>query len=57
MILITAMCLILLFCYLMLNSDGSTPLMAASWNGQHNIVALLLQHGADVNATNVYVFG
>lgn len=32
------------------NTDGQTALHAAIANGHHNIVDLLLQHGADINA-------
>ena len=29
---------------------GDTPLISAAWIGSHEIVALLLQRGADINA-------
>src|SRR5947207_4014133 len=34
------------------DSDGSTPLHCAAWKGHSEVVALLLDHGADVNARN-----
>lgn len=34
------------------DSDGSTPLHCATWKGHREIVALLLDAGADVNAQN-----
>ena len=34
------------------DSDGSTPLHCATWKGHHNVVAALLEAGADVNAVN-----
>jgi ankyrin repeat protein len=34
------------------DSDGSTPLHCATWKGQEQIVAALLEAGADVNAVN-----
>ena len=34
------------------DSDGSTPLHCASWKGHPEVAALLLDHGADVNAKN-----
>src|ERR1700736_5616655 len=34
------------------DSDGSTPLHCATWKGHPEIVALLLEAGADVNAKN-----
>jgi ankyrin repeat protein len=35
-----------------LDKDGSTPLHCATWKGQQEVVALLLDSGADVNAHN-----
>jgi len=35
-----------------LDKDGSTPLHCATWKGQQEVVALLLESGADVNAHN-----
>ncbi len=32
--------------------DGSTPLHCAAWKGHVAVVRLLLDHGADINATN-----
>ncbi len=34
------------------DADDSTPLHCATWKGHQNVVAVLLEHGADVNATN-----
>jgi ankyrin repeat protein len=34
------------------DSDGSTPLHCATWKGHTDVVALLLNAGADVNAEN-----
>ena len=34
------------------DSDGSTPLHCATWKGHTEVVALLLDAGADVNARN-----
>jgi ankyrin repeat protein len=34
------------------DTDGSTPLHCACWKGHHDLVALLLNAGADPNATN-----
>ena len=34
------------------DKDGSTPLHCAVWKGHQQVVALLLQAGADVNAQN-----
>ena len=34
------------------DSDGSTPLHCATWKGHPELVALLLDAGADVNARN-----
>lgn len=34
------------------DKDGSTPLHCATWKGQQEVVALLLESGADVNAHN-----
>lgn len=34
------------------DKDGSTPLHCATWKGQTEVVALLLEAGADVNAHN-----
>ena len=34
------------------DKDGSTPLHCAVWKGHEEIVAFLIQAGADVNATN-----
>jgi ankyrin repeat protein len=34
------------------DKDGSTPLHCATWKGHQQIVALLLDVGADVNAQN-----
>jgi ankyrin repeat protein len=34
------------------DEDGSTALMAAAWEGQHDMVKLLLEYKADVNARN-----
>jgi ankyrin repeat protein len=34
------------------DKDGSTPLHCATWKGQQEVVALLLEGGADVNAHN-----
>lgn len=34
------------------DSDGSTPLHCATWKGHPEVVALLLDAGADVNAAN-----
>lgn len=36
------------------DSRRNTPLMAVSWYDRENIVRLLLDHGANVNAQNVY---
>ena len=35
-----------------MDPDGSTPLHCATWKGHEKVVALLLDHGADVNAKN-----
>jgi ankyrin repeat protein len=32
------------------NQDGSTPLMYAVFGGHREMIALVLDHGADVNA-------
>ena len=32
------------------DEGGDTPLISAAWVGSHEIVALLLQRGADINA-------
>ena len=34
---------------------GVTPLIAATRKGQRDVVAVLLQHGADVNAVSLEV--
>jgi ankyrin repeat protein len=34
------------------DTDGSTPLHCATWKGHERLVQVLLQHGADVNASN-----
>jgi ankyrin repeat protein len=34
------------------DSDGSTPLHCAAWKGHADVVTLLLDNGADVNAKN-----
>ena len=34
------------------DKDGSTPLHCATWKGQQEVVASLLEAGADVNAHN-----
>jgi ankyrin repeat protein len=34
------------------DKDGSTPLHCAAWNGHEQVVALLLDAGADINARN-----
>ena len=34
------------------DTDGSTPLHCATWKGHHEVVALLLERGADDNAKN-----
>lgn len=34
------------------DSDGSTPLHCATWKGHQQVVAALLEAGADVNAVN-----
>ena len=34
--------------------DGITPLHAAAFGGHVNVVGLLIDHGADVNATDCY---
>jgi Ankyrin repeats (3 copies) len=34
------------------DSDGSTPLHCATWKGHQNVVVVLLDAGADVNAVN-----
>ncbi len=34
------------------DTDGSTPLHCATWKGHERLVEVLLQQGADVNATN-----
>jgi ankyrin repeat protein len=34
------------------DTDGSTPLHCATWKGHENVVEVLLQAGADVNAVN-----
>ena len=34
------------------DTDGSTPLHCATWKGHPDVVALLLNAGADVNAQN-----
>lgn len=34
------------------DSDGSTPLHCAAWKGHAAVCAMLLDHGADVNARN-----
>jgi ankyrin repeat protein len=34
------------------DSDGSTPLHCACWKGNDDVVKLLLESGADVNAEN-----
>ena len=34
------------------DKDGSTPLHCAAWKGHEQVVAFLLQAGADVNAHN-----
>ena len=34
------------------DTDGSTPLHCAAWKGHQEVVALLLEAGADVNAQN-----
>jgi ankyrin repeat protein len=34
------------------DTDGSTPLHCAAWKGHKEVAALLLSHGADVNAQN-----
>ena len=34
------------------DKDGSTPLHCATWKAQQQVVALLLESGADVNAHN-----
>ena len=34
------------------DTDGSTPLHCATWKGQTDVVSVLLEAGADVNAVN-----
>ena len=34
------------------DTDGSTPLHCATWKGHQNVVAALLEAGADVNGVN-----
>lgn len=42
-------------CYLVFSSSGdSTPLMEAASGGYADIVKLLIDHGANVNATSRY---
>ena len=33
------------------DDKGTTPLLAAAWNGRDTVVALLISHGADLNAS------
>jgi ankyrin repeat protein len=37
------------------DEDGSTALLAAAWSNHPDIVRLLLEHGADINAQNATV--
>jgi ankyrin repeat protein len=34
------------------DTDGSTPLHCATWKGHQNVVAVLIEAGANVNAVN-----
>ncbi len=34
------------------DTDGSTPLHCAAWKGHPEVVSVLLDHGADINARN-----
>jgi Ankyrin repeats (3 copies)/Ankyrin repeat len=36
------------------DTDCATPIMLAAFRGQHGIVNLLMEHGADINAVAIY---
>ena len=46
------MCALQQFYYVFLSQDGESPLHVASAAGQTAVVALLLDHGADIHAGN-----